>query len=230
MRVAGALVAVLLVLSGCSASQGHARSATELPDVTLQPLGGGKPVDLSELRGPLVINLWASWCGPCRKELPQYQAFAQKYAGKVDVLGVDWQETRDGAALALARDTGVTYPLVTDPEGKLRAKALPKLILVDEDGEVASPGVRQDHLCGQLASLVQQLPQGARVMSVPDLARADPRRRPLHHRRGHQPLRAARGSPDPQGRRADAVRRGRRRGPTCCSPSAPTTCAPTPGR
>ena len=41
-----------------------------------------------------MINLWASWCAPCRDELPHYQAFAEKYAGKVDVLGIDFQETR----------------------------------------------------------------------------------------------------------------------------------------
>jgi|EndMetStandDraft_8_1072994.scaffolds.fasta_scaffold80452_4 thiol-disulfide isomerase/thioredoxin len=154
MRWLAPLAAVLLVLSGCSVSK-DTKVGNELPDVTLRSLGGGKPVKLSELRGPLVINLWASWCGPCRKELPQYQAFAQKYAGKVDVLGVDWQETRDGAALQLARDTGVTYPLVADPEGKLRAKALPKLILVDEDGDVAHQEYAIITSVDMLASLVQ---------------------------------------------------------------------------
>ena len=154
MRWLAPLAVVLLVLSGCSVSK-DTKVGNELPDVTLRSLGGGKPVKLSELRGPLVINLWASWCGPCRKELPQYQAFAQKYAGKVDVLGVDWQETRDGAALQLARDTGVTYPLVADPEGKLRAKALPKLILVDEDGDVAHQEYAIITSVDMLASLVQ---------------------------------------------------------------------------
>jgi cytochrome c biogenesis protein CcmG/thiol:disulfide interchange protein DsbE len=155
MRWLAPVVAVLLVLGGCSSSK-DTKVGNQLPDVTLQPLGGGQPVDLSELRGPLVINLWASWCGPCRKELPQYQAFAQKYAGKVDVLGVDWQETRSKAATKLARDTGVTYPLVTDPEGRMRAQALPKLILVDEDGHVAHEEYVKITSVAQLEHLVQQ--------------------------------------------------------------------------
>jgi thiol-disulfide isomerase/thioredoxin len=132
-----ALVAVLLLLSGCSSEKKDASVGQALPGVTLQPLAGGQAVDLSRLRGPLVINLWASWCGPCREELPHYQAFAQKYAGKVDVLGVDWQETRRDSAVKLARDSGVTYPLVADPKGQLRAQALPKIILVDRHGQVA---------------------------------------------------------------------------------------------
>jgi cytochrome c biogenesis protein CcmG, thiol:disulfide interchange protein DsbE len=139
MRLLVAIAASALLLSGCAASsvEGRQASSNRLPDITLQPLGDGEPVELSRLRGPMVINLWASWCAPCRDELPQYQAFAQKYAGKVDVLGVDWQETREDAAHELARESGVTYPLVVDPDGRMRTQVLPKLILIDEAGEVA---------------------------------------------------------------------------------------------
>ena len=94
-------------------------------------------VDLSTLRGPMVINLWASWCVPCKKELPKYQAFSEKYAGKVDVVGIDFQETRVEAARKLARDTGVQYPLYVDPDGKMRARFMPQLILLDKDGRIA---------------------------------------------------------------------------------------------
>ena len=158
MRLVAPLVAVLLLLSGCSASsvQGKQASSDRLPDATLQPLGDGKPVDLAGLRGPMVINLWASWCAPCREELPHYQAFAQKYAGKVDVLGVDWQETRADAARQLARETGVTYPLVADPEGRLRTQVLPKLILLDDHGEVAYQEYVKITSVAQLEKLVEQ--------------------------------------------------------------------------
>jgi cytochrome c biogenesis protein CcmG/thiol:disulfide interchange protein DsbE len=152
------LAAALLLLSGCSASSkatGASEGDSSLPDVTLQPLGKGDPVDLSQVRGPMVINLWASWCGPCRDELPQYQAFAQKYAGQVDVLGVDWQDTRTDKARALIGQTGVTYPLVTDPEGKLRARALPKLMLIDEKGNVAYEEYVKITSVAQLENLVQ---------------------------------------------------------------------------
>ena len=136
MRSLAVLLAALVLLSGCSSEKKDTTVGQALPAVTLQPLGTGRPVALSGVRGPMVINLWASWCGPCREELPHYQAFAQKYAGKVDVLGIDWQDTRADQAKALARRSGVTYPLVTDPGGRLHAQALPKIVLVDRHGRV----------------------------------------------------------------------------------------------
>lgn len=117
--------------------------ADGLPEVTLPCLGGGPAVDLSSLRGPLVVNLWAGWCAPCREELPIYQAFHEKYAGRVPVLGIDYNDTQPGAALELVQQTGVTFPLLADPQTALdgadplpRIPGLPMLVLVDESGEV----------------------------------------------------------------------------------------------
>jgi thiol-disulfide isomerase/thioredoxin len=154
--VIAGLVAVLL-LSGCSSSTRVEKPASDaLPDVTLAALGGGKPLDLGALKGPAVVNLWASWCGPCKRELPQYAAFAKKYAGKVDVLGVDFQETRPEAARALATKSGVTYPLFEDPDGKLRAVGLPKLILVGKDHKVSYQEYVEITSLAQLEKLVQK--------------------------------------------------------------------------
>jgi thiol-disulfide isomerase/thioredoxin len=157
MRWVVVLAAALLVLSGCSASTDTRAKKQDdrLPDVTLQPLGDGKPLDLASVRGPTVVNLWASWCAPCERELPLYQAFAKQHAGTVDVLGVDWQETRQEKARALARRAGVTFPLVTDPDGKLRTQGLPKLILVDPEGRVAHEQYVEITSVAQLERLVE---------------------------------------------------------------------------
>ncbi|MEO7351307.1 MAG: TlpA disulfide reductase family protein [Marmoricola sp.] len=155
-RLFGILTALVLVLSGCSSEVASKKAADRLPDVTLASLDGGKSVDLSAVRGPMVINLWASWCKPCRKELPQYQAFAEKYAGKVDVLGIDFQETRIQAARKLARDTGVDYPLYSDPDGRMRARFMPELILLDRDGKIAHEMYIEITSVGQLESLVRK--------------------------------------------------------------------------
>jgi thiol-disulfide isomerase/thioredoxin len=132
-----------------------------LPDVTLPCLGGGPEVNLSTLRGPLVVNLWASFCGPCRAELPIYQQFSEKYAGRVGVLGIDYNDTQVAQALSLIKDTGVTYPLLADPASDMVGKGafqriigLPMLALVDERGDVVFQEPIQIKSLKQLEGLV----------------------------------------------------------------------------
>ena len=115
-----------------------------LPSVTLPCLGGGPAVDLSSLRGPMVINLWQANCGPCRKEMPALQAFHEQYADQVAVVGIDFNDVHPDGAMALAEDTGATYPSVADPGGDLMAeetfaiarRGLPVFLFVDETGRV----------------------------------------------------------------------------------------------
>lgn len=154
----GPLVAVLaLVLaSGCSGTGAQSRTATTLPGITLQSFRAGPALDLGSLRGPAVLNLWASWCVPCRRELPLYQAFAQQYAGKVNVLGIDFQDPQQGKARQLIRQTGVTYPLYADPDGKLPAIGLPKVILIDPKGSVAYQKYVEITSTAQLEKLVRR--------------------------------------------------------------------------
>jgi len=110
-----------------------------LPEVVLPCFAGGPDVSVSAIRGPAVVNLWGSWCGPCREELPAFQRFADRAAGKVTVVGVDIRDSRS-AASSLGADLGVTYPNLFDPSEELRAKlgvsALPATLFVDRDGRV----------------------------------------------------------------------------------------------
>ena len=112
-----------------------------LPDVTLPCLGGGPAVELSDLRGPVVVNLFAQWCEPCRDELPYYQRLHEEGGDDVSVLGIDYLDTQPEGAIELARATGVTFPLLADPDGELRSelrvRGLPGVVLVDADGQVA---------------------------------------------------------------------------------------------
>ena len=129
----------------CPRPTGSARSADSggLPALTLPCLGGGPAVDLARLRGPMVINLFAQWCGPCRAELPYYERLHQAAGGRVGVLGVDYLDTLPQAALELVKQTGVTYPLLADPGGLLRTefgiRALPGVVFVDAAGKLRGP-------------------------------------------------------------------------------------------
>ncbi len=136
------------------------QASNDLPDRTLSCLGGGPDVDLSRLRGPLVINLFAQWCGPCRTELPYYQELHRKGRGTVRVIGIDYLDTQPSAALDLVKQTGVTYPLLADPDGTLRRdfkiRGLPGVVLVGADGKVADVEFRVVRSYAQLRDLVQQ--------------------------------------------------------------------------
>jgi cytochrome c biogenesis protein CcmG/thiol:disulfide interchange protein DsbE len=135
-----------------------------LPAVTLPCLGGGRPVHLAGLPGePAVVNLWASWCTPCREELPVLQRFHERARGKVLMLGVDFEDTRPGAALQLLEETGVTYPQVADldkaidqGDGGLGRHPLPLTVLVDATGQVVAKLPMQVTSVEQLAGLVRQ--------------------------------------------------------------------------
>ena len=104
----------------------------ELPCFT-----GGQPFRLTDLRGPAVVNLWASWCEPCRTELPVVQRLADRSDGRLHVLGVD---VGDGRAAAASFGAGkqVTMPTLYDRERRLLSAlgrvTLPVTIFVDAAG------------------------------------------------------------------------------------------------
>jgi cytochrome c biogenesis protein CcmG, thiol:disulfide interchange protein DsbE len=151
----GALLLAALLVAGCG-SDPQPPKPERLPDVTLSSLTGGAGVDLGTLRGPVVVNLWAQWCGPCKRELPIYQEFFARHGDQVPVLGVDWQDTQTGLARELATASGVTYPLVVDGEPEIRNKLLPKLILVDADGTIAYQEYVEITSLAQLEGLVEK--------------------------------------------------------------------------
>ena len=129
--------------------------------MTLPCLGGGPAVDLSTLRGPMVVNLWASWCGPCREEMPVLQEFHSTHGDEVPVLGVDFQDPNTGLAIEQLAERGVTYPSVADTEAvlkaePLRATALPLTALVDEDGVVVRVLPMELESVGELEALVRE--------------------------------------------------------------------------
>lgn len=137
--------AVVLLLSGCTADRPApvagrclpAGSGSSFPDVAVACLDGSGTVRTGQLTGPAVVNLWASWCAPCREELPALQRFASS-GGRV--IGVNTGDTRP-AAQSIVDDLGLTFPNLFDDGSDVRYaldnRPLPITVFVDGGGRVA---------------------------------------------------------------------------------------------
>lgn len=149
-----ALVAAALGLLalGAAAGIGASRStgATEglaveglAPAFELSRVGvTGERVRLADFDGqPLVVNFWASWCVPCRKEIPALQAAAARLEGLVGFVGINHLDTGEAASL-FEREVGVTYPSGFDPDGAVArdygVAGLPTTVLVDIEGRIVA--------------------------------------------------------------------------------------------
>ena len=113
-----------------------------LPDLTLQCLGGDSLVNLAGLaKGrPMLVNVWAQWCGPCREEAPHLAALHAAVGDDVDFLGIDAADPEPLAAVEFARVSGWAWPQLADPEKisgpPLGIQGIPQTLFVDATGVV----------------------------------------------------------------------------------------------
>lgn len=141
VSIKNSMQAVLLTTLLLFSVVGHAVAVQEhAPDFTLKDLDG-KNLRLDEYRGQVVLlNFWASWCGPCRQEMPLLDKIHQRYedAGFA-VVSVN-VEGEDAPARSLAKETGVTFPVLIDAEQRVSQmydlEAMPSSVLIDRDGVV----------------------------------------------------------------------------------------------
>ena len=133
-------------LRPCPAGTSAAGQDSVLAGVTAPCMASGAPVDLGTATAgkPLVINMWAVWCLPCRKELPIFDQFSQRAGDRLNVLAVHAREGGDNQVFVLKflEEVGVHIPVVTDPKGTIAQavgapRIFPSTILVRADGTVA---------------------------------------------------------------------------------------------
>jgi len=155
----GALALAILIASGCGGSEGgdyggshpnYKPLAQAPPPLNALYKQGNELLDggldsyekrIEQLRGhPVVVNLWASWCVPCRQEFPILQNLSARYGKKVAFLGVNSEDSSDAAATFL-REAPVPYPSYSDPDkdiyDSVGGYGFPNTAFYDRSGELA---------------------------------------------------------------------------------------------
>jgi peroxiredoxin len=163
MKIRTLLVTVLFTAALTPALAGDAKGPA--PDFNL-PARVGQTVSLSGLKGQVVlINFWASWCGPCRKEMPVLDQLYQRYKPLgFTLLGVNVEEDSTAAETWL-KDTPVSFPILFDRRNSVSklydVTAMPSTVLVDRQGHVRylhfgyNPGTESEYQ-DQIRSLVRE--------------------------------------------------------------------------
>jgi len=106
----------------------------------------GEPISTADFAGrAIVLNVWGSWCAPCRAEAPDLVAASEQLGDDVAFLGVNTRDLDTAPALAFERSFGLTYPSIYDPDGELLLgfgqlppKAIPSTLVVDPEGRIAA--------------------------------------------------------------------------------------------
>ena len=158
-RVKTIVAASIMTLSFLVGASGCPESGQTAQDFSLAPVGGGKPVVLSALKGkPTLVIFWATWCPPCRREVPVLKEMYVRYGTKLNMLGVavNYRQTeRDVATFREAQ--ALQYTILWDAENKASEEycvsGIPTLVLVDPQGIVRYRG---NSITDQLTALLDK--------------------------------------------------------------------------
>ena len=147
-----ALAAALLLLTGCgektSALPGDgvvvdcstvATIATDNESAFVTCLDGKSTIDVGQIKGPVLVNVWGSWCGPCKDEMPIFVDFYSKYKEKVGLVGINVEESDLENARDFVKLYGMSWPNLNDADGSTRATlgmGVPITLFIDAQGEI----------------------------------------------------------------------------------------------
>jgi thiol-disulfide isomerase/thioredoxin len=145
------VVIALLLLTACSPSSSYVKGEVVSCESISQDTSfvGGIEMDcldrttgarLGALRGPMLVNVWGSWCGPCREEIPILRSFYEKAQGKVALVGIDVEEATFDDGRRFVERNGILWPNLYDPDGRSReyfGLGVPVTWFIAPDGSVA---------------------------------------------------------------------------------------------
>ncbi|WP_432189340.1 TlpA family protein disulfide reductase [Streptomyces sp. Tue6028] len=128
-----------------TAAKGH---RTAIPDLSGKTVDG-KQLDVRDFKGKVVVlNVWGSWCGPCRAEAANFERVYQDTKDQgVQFVGINTRDSSTAPALAFEKEHGVSYPSLYDPTGKLMLRfkkgtlnpqLIPSTLVIDREGKVAA--------------------------------------------------------------------------------------------
>ncbi|MEU5596949.1 TlpA disulfide reductase family protein [Streptomyces sp. NPDC020298] len=126
-------------------AKGHRDPAPDLSGKTID----GKTIDVADYKGKVVVvNIWGSWCGPCRAEGKYFAKVSKEYEGKgVQFVGINTRDSSTTPAVAFEKQQGITYPSLYDPTGRLMLRfkkgtlnpqLVPTTLILDRDGKIAA--------------------------------------------------------------------------------------------
>lgn len=157
--ILAATVLVLTVLTGCGGGEsgnGFVAGRTGMtqvdpPERTKAPVAAGTGLDGQQVSTEhpgkvVVINVWGSWCAPCRQEAPDLQRASEQTADVAQFVGIDTRDPDPGPARAFQRSFGITYPSIHDPQGQsllqfsgdLPPSGIPSTLVLDTEGRIAA--------------------------------------------------------------------------------------------
>jgi len=138
-------LSLLFLIASCEQQKGASDGELELSlakNFSLKSLKGNGEISLEDFKGkPVVVNFWATWCGPCKQEIPFFEKTWREYKDKgVIFIGIDVMDDKD-SAIKFIDKLGVSYINLYDPSGKTsnsyRVVALPATFFIDKDGNIA---------------------------------------------------------------------------------------------
>ena len=144
------VVVLLLLLTACSPSSSYVKGevvsceaitqdATFVGGVELECLDGTTGAQLGALKGPMILNVWGSWCGPCKEEIPFFRSFYEKAKDKVSLVGIDVEESSIEDGRKFVASSGITWPNLYDSDGRSReyfGMGVPVTWFIAADGTV----------------------------------------------------------------------------------------------
>jgi peroxiredoxin len=135
------VVVVLILAMCCSCKGGGAKVGLPAPPLILKRVGGGE-VDLVQLKGKVVlVNFWATWCEPCRAEMPDFEKLYRKMEGKPFELLAVSVDMKDEKVKEMARGMNLSFPILHDPSEKSARTwgtiMFPETYLIGPDGVIA---------------------------------------------------------------------------------------------